>query len=132
MRQIPAHSRSARMHQDRPVTAEVAGSSPVAPALNTPLYGDYDSLTQGGAVPLFTSAMQGFTVGLAPLYRDRQSSMAVDERSWHGAEKSSRARDQRPGFSRLAPTSPRRLGCLALCPRGSYRRRSDSRPGGSG
>ena len=29
---IPAYSRSARNHQDRPVTPEVAGSSPVAPA----------------------------------------------------------------------------------------------------
>jgi hypothetical protein len=30
--QIPAYSRSARKRQDRPVTPEVAGSSPVAPA----------------------------------------------------------------------------------------------------
>ena len=29
---IPAYSRSARKHHDRPVTPEVAGSSPVAPA----------------------------------------------------------------------------------------------------
>ena len=28
---IPAYSRSARKHHDRPVTPEVAGSSPVAP-----------------------------------------------------------------------------------------------------
>ena len=60
---IPAYPRLGRKLRDRPVTPEVAGSSPVAPALNTPLYGDYDSLAQGGAVPLFTSAMQGFTVG---------------------------------------------------------------------
>jgi hypothetical protein len=32
MQEIPAHSRSARNHQDRLVTPEVAGSSPVAPA----------------------------------------------------------------------------------------------------
>ena len=31
MLEIPARSRSARNHQDRPVTPEVAGSSPVAP-----------------------------------------------------------------------------------------------------
>ncbi len=31
---IPAYSRSARNHQDRPVTPEVAGSSPVAPVEN--------------------------------------------------------------------------------------------------
>ena len=29
---IPAYSRSARKHHDRPITPEVAGSSPVAPA----------------------------------------------------------------------------------------------------
>jgi hypothetical protein len=37
LRQIPAYSRSARKRQDRPVTPEVAGSSPVAPAPHTPL-----------------------------------------------------------------------------------------------
>jgi hypothetical protein len=31
MAEIPARSRSARNHQDRPVTPEVAGSSPVTP-----------------------------------------------------------------------------------------------------
>ena len=35
MPEIPAHSRSARNHQDRPVTPEVAGSSPVAPVENS-------------------------------------------------------------------------------------------------
>jgi hypothetical protein len=35
MTEIPAQSRLARKRQDRPVTPEVAGSSPVAPAKNT-------------------------------------------------------------------------------------------------
>src|SRR5918999_1561909 len=34
-RQIPAYPRSGRKHHDRPVTPEVAGSSPVAPVLRT-------------------------------------------------------------------------------------------------
>src|SRR5581483_4803946 len=33
---IPAYRRSTRKRQDRPVTPEVAGSSPVAPAFDTP------------------------------------------------------------------------------------------------
>src|SRR5918995_6282205 len=36
MPEIPAYSRSARKRQDRPVTPEVAGSSPVAPVFEVP------------------------------------------------------------------------------------------------
>ena len=38
---IPADSRSARKRRDRPVTPEVAGSSPVAPALKVPARGGF-------------------------------------------------------------------------------------------
>jgi hypothetical protein len=36
-RRIPAYPRPSRRHHDRPVTPEVAGSSPVAPAFDTAL-----------------------------------------------------------------------------------------------
>jgi hypothetical protein len=47
MQEIPAHSRSARNHQDRPVTPEVAGSSPVAPVKSLQIVYVFDISTAG-------------------------------------------------------------------------------------
>ena len=52
-REIPARSRSARNHQDRPVTPEVAGSSPVAPVQNIPA-------NQYILLPVLTQTTAGF------------------------------------------------------------------------
>jgi hypothetical protein len=50
---IPAHLRSARKYQDRPVTPEVAGSSPVAPATNTLLISGFCCLVGRERPPAF-------------------------------------------------------------------------------
>ena len=63
---IPAYPRLGRKLRDRPVTPEVAGSSPVAPVSRSPCYPPLFRSEQGRSLPLLVRQQVGEHVLVQP------------------------------------------------------------------